>query len=95
MSSSRFLSLSDAQWERIEPLLPSNAGRRGHPFGTTRGGLTTKIHAAVDGRGRSLAAVVTGGQRNDGAMLIGVLADICVPRLATGRPRTSPSKGAA
>ncbi len=36
MSSSRFRSLSDAQWERIEPLLPSNAGRRGHPFGDNR-----------------------------------------------------------
>lgn len=24
--------LSDEQWERIEPLLPSNAGRKGHPF---------------------------------------------------------------
>jgi transposase len=28
--------LSDEQWERIEPLLPSNAGRRGHPFGDDR-----------------------------------------------------------
>jgi transposase len=33
VSSSRFALLSDAQWERIGPLLPSNAGRRGHPFG--------------------------------------------------------------
>ena len=36
MSSSRFALLSDAQWERIGPLLPSNAGRRGHPFGDDR-----------------------------------------------------------
>ena len=28
--------MTDAQWERIEPLLPSNAGRRGHPFGESR-----------------------------------------------------------
>lgn len=28
--------LSDAQWERIGPLLPSNLGRRGHPFGHDR-----------------------------------------------------------
>lgn len=28
--------LSDAQWLRIAPLLPSNAGRRGHPFGNDR-----------------------------------------------------------
>jgi len=58
--------------------------------GRSRGGFTTKIHAAVDGRGRPLALVVTGGQRNDGAMLAEVLADIRVPRLGTGRPRTRP-----
>lgn len=27
---------TDAQWKRIAPLLPSNAGRRGHPFGDDR-----------------------------------------------------------
>lgn len=36
MSSSRCLALSDAEWDRIERLLPSNAGRRGHPFGDNR-----------------------------------------------------------
>jgi hypothetical protein len=35
--------------------------------------------------------VVTGGQRNDGAMLEEVLADICVPRLGAGRARTRPN----
>ena len=35
-TGSRFRALSDEQWERIEPLLPSNAGRRGHPFGDDR-----------------------------------------------------------
>jgi ABC-type branched-subunit amino acid transport system ATPase component len=34
--------------------------------------------------------VITGGQRNDGAMLEQVLADIRVPRPGTGRPRTRP-----
>jgi len=36
VSSSRFQALSDAEWERIEPLLPSNVGRRGHPFRQNR-----------------------------------------------------------
>ncbi|MBB2893375.1 transposase [Flexivirga oryzae] len=62
----------------------------GHGIGRSRGGLTTKIHAAVDGHGRPLALVVTGGQRNDGAMLGEVLADIRVPRQGRGRPRTRP-----
>lgn len=52
--------------------------------------MTTKIHHAVDGKGRPLAIVVTGGQRNDGAMLVEVLADISVPRLGPGRARTRP-----
>nr|WP_204162188.1 IS5 family transposase [Rathayibacter sp. VKM Ac-2803] len=62
----------------------------GHGIGRSRGGLTTKIHQAVDGRGRPLALVITGGQRNDGAMLAHVLAEIYVPRLGPGRPRTRP-----
>lgn len=33
---SRFETFSDADWARIEPLLPSNAGRKGHPFGESR-----------------------------------------------------------
>ena len=51
--------------------------------------MTTKIHHAVDGKGRPLAIVVTGGQRNDGAMLIDTLEDIYVPR-KHGRARTTP-----
>lgn len=62
----------------------------GHGIGRSRGGLTTKIHAVVDGRGRPLAAVVTGGHRNDGALLEAVLGDIRVPRLGGGCPRTRP-----
>jgi transposase len=33
---SRFEAFTDEEWARIEPLLPSNAGRRGHPFGENR-----------------------------------------------------------
>ena len=62
----------------------------GHGIGRSRGGLTTKIHHAVDGKGRPLAVVVTGGQRHDGVMLPQVLADIRVPRVGGGRARTRP-----
>lgn len=34
--------------------------------------------------------MITGGQRNDGAMLEQVLADVRVPRSGPGRPRTRP-----
>ncbi len=62
----------------------------GHGIGRSRGGLTTKIHHAVDGKGRPLAVVVTGGQRHDGVILPQVLADIRVPRAGGGRARTCP-----
>ena len=35
-TKSRFRQFTDEQWERIEPLLPSNAGRQGHPFRDNR-----------------------------------------------------------
>lgn len=49
--------------------------------------MTTKIHTAVDGNGRPLAVIVTGGQRNDQAMLAGVLDEIVVPRRGVSRVR--------
>lgn len=62
----------------------------GHAVGRSRGGLTTKIHHVVDGKGRPLAVVVTPGQVHDGPVLPLVLGDIRVPRLGRGRPRTTP-----
>lgn len=35
-SGLRFQVFTDDQWSLIEPLLPSNAGRQGHPFGEHR-----------------------------------------------------------
>ena len=35
-ATTRHQVLSDEQWERIEPLLPSNKGRKGHPFRENR-----------------------------------------------------------
>jgi len=62
----------------------------GHAVGRSRGGLSSKLHAAVDGNGMPLAMVLTGGQRHDGAILAEVLDDIRVPRIGPGRPRTRP-----
>ena len=62
----------------------------GHAVGRSRGGLSSKLHAAVDGNGMPIAIVLTGGQRNDGAVFAEVLDDIRVPRLGPGRPRTRP-----
>ena len=36
VTQSRYQVFTDEQWQRLEPLLPSNSGRRGHPFGDSR-----------------------------------------------------------
>ncbi|CAL9663352.1 IS5 family transposase ISBli8 [Streptomyces sp. enrichment culture] len=59
-------------------------------LGRSRGGLTTKIHIACDGRGRPLALLVTPGQRHDGICAQPLLKRIRVPRLGFGRPRCRP-----
>ncbi|WP_363237211.1 hypothetical protein [Corynebacterium sp.] len=48
------------------------------------------MHAGVDGHGRPLSLVVTGGQRNDGAMLQTVLEEIHVPPPGPGAGEDSP-----
>lgn len=45
--------LTDAQWALIEPLMPSNEGRRGHPFGDHRRvfeGIVYKFRCGVPWR---------------------------------------------
>lgn len=51
-----------------------------HALGRSRGGLSTKIHAAVDGRGRPLAILPTPGQAGDAPMMLPLLAAIRVTR---------------
>ncbi|MFI8221382.1 IS5 family transposase [Streptomyces sp. NPDC085932] len=58
-----------------------------HALGRSRGGLTTKIHLACDGKGRPLAILVTPGQRNDSICARPLLERIRVPRTGPGRPR--------
>ncbi|WP_241200593.1 IS5 family transposase [Streptomyces sp. ADI92-24] len=65
-------------------------GGRDPALGRSRGGLTSKIHLACDGRGRPLAFVVTGGNSNDCTRFTTVMDAIRVPRIGPGRPRTRP-----
>lgn len=58
-------------------------------LGRSRGGLTTRLHLAVDGRGLPLSIVVTPGQAGDAPALDGVLAGIRVQRLGPGRAYSS------
>ncbi|MGW5886267.1 IS5 family transposase [Streptomyces sp. EAG2] len=65
-------------------------GLRDPALGRSRGGLTSKIHLACDGRGRPLGFVVTGGNTNDCTQFTAVMEAIRVPRIGPGRPRTRP-----
>lgn len=63
-----------------------------HGLGRSRGGLSTKIHQLVDGRGNPLVIAVTAGQAGDSPMLRYLLADLAVAPLGRpGRPRTRPA----
>jgi transposase len=62
-----------------------------HAIGRSRGGLTTKTHALVDGNGLPLVIALTPGQANDSPALPRLLAELRVPRLGPGRPRTTPA----
>lgn len=62
-----------------------------HALGRSRGGLSTKIHAVVDGRGRPLTILLTPGQAGDAPMMLPLLAALRVSR-PCGRPRTRPNK---
>jgi len=63
-----------------------------HGIGRSRGGLTSKIHLAVDGNGRPLSVLITPGNINDTIMMTTVLGQIRVRRAGAGRPRTRPER---
>jgi len=62
-----------------------------HAIGRSRGGLTTKTHALVDGNGLPLVVIVTPGQAGDSPVLPRLLAELSVARTGPGRPRTRPT----
>ena len=63
-------------------------------MGRGRGGFSTKVHLACDGRGRPLSVLVSAGQRNEAPQLEAVLDAIRVARPAgtAGRPRKRPER---
>ncbi len=62
-----------------------------HALGRSRGGLTTKIHLAVETSFHVLSAVITTGQSANAPVFTKVMDRIRVPRPAGGRPRVRPS----
>ncbi|MEU5083318.1 MULTISPECIES: IS5 family transposase [Streptomyces] len=63
-----------------------------HGLGRSRGGLTTKLHLAVEQGQKPMSIVITAGQRGDSPQFEPVLNKVRVPRLGPGRPRTRPDR---
>ena len=64
-----------------------------HALGRSRGGLSTKVHLAVEQRRKTLATALTPGQAADSPQFTAVLGRIRVPRRSgPGRPRTRPAR---
>jgi transposase len=76
--------LSNYKNLRIEPA--------DHAIGRSRGGLSTKIHQLVDGRGLPLVVMVGPGQANDAPMFPVLMEHLRVARPGPGRPRTRPDR---
>ena len=64
----------------------------GEGLGRSRGGLTSKIHLAVDGHGRPMSILVTPGQAGDNPQLLALLDQVKVHRRWGGRPRKRPRR---
>ncbi|GGU15528.1 DDE transposase [Streptomyces lateritius] len=63
-----------------------------HGLGRSRGGLTTKLHLAVEQGQKPMSIVITAGQRGDSPQIEPVLNKVRVPRLGPGRPRIRPDR---
>jgi transposase len=63
-----------------------------HGLGRSRGGLTSKLHLAIEQGQKMLALIVTAGQRGDSPQFAPVLARIRVPKTGPGRARTTPDR---
>ncbi|MGW3865141.1 transposase [Streptomyces sp. NPDC005047] len=63
-----------------------------HGLGRSRGGLTTKVHLAVEQEQKPVAVLITAGHRGDTPQFEPVLEAIRVPRLGPGRPRQRPDR---
>ncbi|MEU4091715.1 IS5 family transposase [Streptomyces sp. NPDC026673] len=70
---------------------PAAVARR-EALGRSRGGLTTKVHMAVDGRGLPLSIVLSTGNTAECTMFPAVLEAIRIPRTGLGCPRTKPDR---
>ncbi|MEU5599753.1 transposase [Streptomyces sp. NPDC020298] len=63
-----------------------------HGLGRSRGGLTTKLHLAVEQAQQPMSLAITAGQRGDSPQFQVVLGRTRVPRLGPARPCSRPDR---
>lgn len=63
-----------------------------HGLGRSRGGMTTKLHLAVEQGQKPMSIVISAGRRGDSPEVEAVLEKIRVSRRGPGRPRTRPDR---
>lgn len=61
-------------------------------LGRSRGGLTTKVHARVDGNGRPFTFALTPGQQHDATLAERLMQQGAISSGKRGRPRLRPRK---
>lgn len=61
-----------------------------HGIGRSRGGLSIKAHALLDGKGRLRCLIVGPGQAGDSSVLLLLLGELRVAQRGRGRPCTRP-----
>jgi transposase len=67
-------------------------GQQHEALGRSRGGFSTKVHVRAEGGGKTLAFVVSGGERHESRYVEALLARGHVRRRARGRPRVRPRR---
>jgi hypothetical protein len=63
-----------------------------HAIGRSRGGLSTKIRALVDGKDRPLVLLTGPDQANDSPMFNHLRSQLRIDRAGPGRPRNRPER---
>jgi transposase len=90
--------LGDAPSGQQHRACPSTRGRGkksdadSEAIGRSRGGLTTKIHVRVDGKGQPITFHLTPGQRGDVTQAQTLLESGIIHRTTPGRPRQRPRR---
>ena len=81
-----------ARWFGRISTPPAQKGGRDQALGRSRGGLGTKVHVRVEGRGKPVAFVLTPGQQHEATVFEELMTQGAVKRPGRGRPRSRPER---